>query len=309
MRIALLCATRRGYRVLQRLIELAPDAELVVFSFREEAHEPPFLDDIRALAEANGAGFHEARQVGAAKWRPLWESTDFDLMLVVSWRYLIPPEVYSRPKRGAFVFHDSLLPAYRGFAPTVWAIVNGEDHTGVTLFEIADEVDSGAIVAQERVPIGEDDTIADVMERVTAAYLPLLTRMLPEMLDGTAPRSAQDVLQATYTCKRLPDDNVIDWKQSTAAIYNLIRATTEPYPGAYTTLNERKLIIWAARRTENARPYVGRVPGRVVEVRPDEGAVVLTGDGALLITRVEYEGESAAIASEVLNSLAHTLGR
>ena len=309
MRIAVLCATRRGYRVLERLFAIVPDAELVVFSFREEAHEPPVRDDIRALAEANGAQFHEARQVGAAKWRPLWESTAFDLMLVVSWRYLIPPEVYKRPKRGTFVFHDSLLPAYRGFAPTVWAIVNGEDHTGVTLFEIADDVDSGAIVAQERVPIGADDTIADVMERVTGAYLDVLTRTLPALLDGTAPRTAQDESLATYTCKRLPEDNRIDWGQPTAAIYNLIRAATAPYPGAYTMLGGRKLIIWAARRIDNPRPYVGRVPGRVVEVRSNEGAVVLTGDGALLITRVEYEGESAAIASEVLNSLAHTLGR
>lgn len=308
MRIALLCATRRGYRVLERLIAIAPDAELVVFSFREEAHEPPFLDDIRDLAQANGAQFHEARQVGAARWRPLWESTDFDLMFVVSWRYLIPPDVYRRPKRGTFVFHDSLLPAYRGFAPTVWAIVNGEDHTGVTLFEIADDVDSGAIVAQERVPIGADEAIAGVLERVTAAYLDMLTRMLPALLDGTAPRTPQDGSLATYTCKRLPEDNRIDWAGPTAAIYNLIRAVGVPYPGAYTTLGGRKLIIWAGRRVEDARPYVGRVPGRVVEVRPNEGAVVLTGDGALLITQVQYEGDAVVPASEILHSLTYTLG-
>ncbi len=305
MRIVLLCATRRGYRVLERLIEIAPDADLTVFSFREEAHEPPFLDDIRALAEAHGTQFHEARRVGGR--REFWDTTPVDLMLVVSWRYLIPAEIYRRPTRGTFVFHDALLPAYRGFAPTVWAIINGEDHTGATLFEIADEVDSGDIVAQQRVPITADATIAEVLEDVTQAYLWLLEDKLPALLAGTATRSAQDQTQATFTCKRLPEDNRIDWTQSTPRIYNLIRAVTTPYPGAFTSLAGRKLTIWAAHPVE--RRYIGRVPGRVVEIKPGEGSVVLTGDGALLVTEVQLEGEARARAADVLNSLTQTLGR
>lgn len=305
MHIVLLCATRRGYRVLEKLIALAPDAKLTVFSFREEAHEPPFVDDIRGLAESHGAQFFETRKVSSKG--EFWESTPVDLMLVVSWRYLIPAEIYRKPARGTFVFHDSPLPAYRGFAPTVWAIVNGEDHTGVTLFEIADAVDSGDIVAQQRVAIEADDTIAEVIERVTAAYLDVLAANLPALLDGSAPRAPQDQTQATFTCKRLPDDNQIDWTQPTATIYNLIRAVTTPYPGAFTTLAGRKLTIWRARPVE--RRYVGSVPGRVVEIKPGEGCVVLTGDGALLVSEVQLEGEGRSEAPAVLNSLAQTLGR
>lgn len=308
MRIVLLCATHRGYRVLERLAALQPDADLIVFSFREEAHEPPYLDAIRALALNRGATFYEARQIGAAKWRAFWQTTPVDLMLVVSWRYLIPPEVYELPKQGTFVFHDALLPAYRGFAPTVWAMINGEDHTGVSLFEIAPGVDEGKLVAQRRVPIGDDDTIADVMEQVTLTYLDVLSEHLLRLLDGTAPLLEQDERAATYTCKRIPDDNRIDWAQPTAVIYNLIRATTTPYPGAFTTLNGRKLIVWAARRIE-ARPYVGRIAGRVIEVRRGEGAVVLTGDGLLLITRVGWEGEAPLPGDQILNNLSLTLGR
>ena len=133
MRIALFCATRRGQRFLQKLHELRPEADLLVFSFAEEPWEPPFLDDIRRLTLDCGGQFFEAKQVGAARWADLWESTPVDLMLAVSWRYIIPPRVYERARLGAYVFHDSLLPEYRGFSPTVWAMINGEDHTGVTL--------------------------------------------------------------------------------------------------------------------------------------------------------------------------------
>jgi methionyl-tRNA formyltransferase len=294
---------------VERLSALAPDAELTVFSFREDAYEPPFLDELRALTESRGGQFHEARQVGAPKWEPFWQQTPPDLLFMVSWRFLVPPVVYQQARRGAFIFHDSLLPEYRGFAPTVWAIVNGEDHTGVTLFEAADGVDTGLVVAQRRVPIGPDDTIADVLPRVTDVYLDVLTGQLPALLAGTAPRVAQDELKATYTCRRMPDDSRIDWVRPAAGVYNLIRAVTYPYSGAFTTFEGRKLTVWGARRLPDYRRYVGAVPGRVVEVWPGEGSVVLTGDGALLLTDIQIEGEARRNASEILNRFSHTLGR
>jgi methionyl-tRNA formyltransferase len=307
--IAVLCATRRGFRFLEKLFALVPEADYTVFSFREETHEPPFLESIQQLTQSSGGRFHEARQVGSSRFASLWETTNFDLMFVVSWRYLIPPEVHTRPRLGSFVFHDSLLPAYRGFSPTVWAIINGEDHTGATLFEIAPDVDSGDIIAQAPVSIGQDDTIADVMERVTIRYLQLLEENISDLLNGTAQRHPQDHSQATFTCKRLPEDNKIDWTQPTENIYNLIRASTTPYPGAFTTLGGRKLTIWGARRLEKPRNYVGRIPGRIIEVIPKQGSVVLTIDGALMVTQVQFEGEATFCAAEVLNSLGQTLGR
>lgn len=309
MRIVLLCATRRGELFLERLAELAQGHDLTVFSFREEAGEPPFLDNIKSLAERRGAQFKEARQVAAASWAPFWEKTPVDLMLVVSWRYLIPERIYRKPRRGTFVFHDSPLPKYRGFAPTVWAIRNGEAQTGATLFEIADEVDSGDVVDQQTVPIGPEGTIAEVMEEVTQAYLTLLARNLNALLAGTAPRTRQDHSQATFTCKRVAEDNRIDWTRPTADVHNLIRAVTRPYPGAYTQLNGNVLRVWEARRLPVEKPYVGSVPGRVAEIRPGEGVVVLTGDGSLLVTRVQREGGEVLPAAEVLNSINHTLGR
>lgn len=309
MRIAVFCATRRGYRFVEQLAALAPQAELVVFSFREDPWEPPFLDDIERLTKQVGGAFYESKQAGSPRWSPMWDAAPPDLIFSVSWRYLIPPAVYERARLGAYVFHDSLLPAYRGFSPTVWAIINGEDHTGATLCEMVDDFDAGAIIGQERVPIAPDDTIAGVMEQVTEAYLRLQTRYLPRLLGGTAERTPQDERHATYTCKLLPEDFVIDWHSPTDTIYNLIRAVTRPYPGAYTTLEGRRLRVWAARKVPDERRYLGRIPGRVVEIRPGEGTVVLTGDGLLLLTLVQPEDGDPCPADEIINRYGYTLGR
>ena len=177
MHIVLLCATDRGLQFLGKLTAMLPaGARLTVVSFREEPVEPPFLDAIQNAAIAAGARFFETRNVAGPKMAEFWAGEGVDLMFAVSWRYMIPRETYERPTFGTYVFHDSLLPTYRGFAPTVWAIANGEDHTGVTLFRIAAEVDAGDIVDQHRIAIGPDDTIAAVMSAVTQTYLHLLAQ-------------------------------------------------------------------------------------------------------------------------------------
>jgi UDP-4-amino-4-deoxy-L-arabinose formyltransferase/UDP-glucuronic acid dehydrogenase (UDP-4-keto-hexauronic acid decarboxylating) len=307
MRIVVLAATHRGYLFVQKLTELAPQCDLVVFSFPEEPWEPPFLAKIRELTLNRGGKFFEARQVGSPKWNEFWESTPIDLMFAVSWRFMVPAKVYQRPRLGTFVFHDSLLPTYRGFSPTVWSIINGEDHTGVTLFEIADGVDEGDIIAQQSVPIAPDDTIAVVMERVTQTYLDILAQNLENLLMNKVLRHPQNHDLATYTCKRLPEDNRIDWTAPTAAIFNLIRATTAPYPGAYAYLGDQKLRVWSAKRLLNARHYVGAIPGRVVEIQSGKGAIVLTGDGSILLTKVQLEAGEIVCAADVLNRISYTL--
>ena len=308
MRIVVLCATQRGYRFLQMLKELCPQAELVVFSFPEEPWEPRFLNSIREFTMQTGGQFFETRRVSNNLLQGFWGSTSIDLMFPVSWRYLIPLSVYRRSRLGTFVFHDSLLPTYRGFSPTVWAILNGETQTRVTLFEMADDVDEGDIVAQQVVPIGPDDTIAMVMEAVTQSYLQLLAENIEQLRLGTAPRRPQDHALATYTSKRLPEDNLIDWNRSTSRIYDLIRAVGQPYAGAYTNLGDRRLRVWSAQRLPRERRYIGGVPGRVVEVRRGEGSIVLTGDGSLLLKEVQLDGGEIACASKVIKSVSLTLG-
>lgn len=304
----LLCATRRGRLVLEKLAALRPDCEYLVVSFREEPWEPPFLEDIRALAESIGAQFLEARTPNDGKLPGPWRSRQDDLMLLTNWRYRLAPSFYARARLGAYVFHDAMLPKYRGFSPTVWAMVNGEDHTGVTLFRIAEGIDRGEIVDQRPVPIGSDETIGVVMERVTETYLSLLEDNIQALLGGTVLTRPQDESLATYCCKRTPVDDRIDWTWSTRRIHDLVRAVSDPYPGAHTTLGGRPLRVWSASSVDDLRSFIGRIPGQVCDVR-SEGVIVLTGDGGLMLREVQLEGGARVGAAQVLANVGHTLGR
>lgn len=298
MKIAVLCATARGERFLRELAALAPSAEVHVVTFREEPWEPPFTDRIKAASEQAGWRF-SLRTEG-----DVFDGEAFDLLFAVNWRFYVPGSVHELASRGAWVFHDSLLPAYRGFSPTVWAIVNGEDHTGVTLLGMAEGIDEGGIVDQRRVAIGIEDTIASVMERVTDAYIDLLRTNFAKLVDGVT-TTPQDETRATYTCKRLPDDNRIDWSAPAESILNLIRGTTRPYPGAWTTLDGARVAIWSASRDTSGRRYVGCVPGRVVAMVP---VTVLAGDGsAIVLSEVQREGHPVIETSKVVTRLSATL--
>jgi len=301
--------TQRTVAVLERLVQLAPHAQVTVISAPGEPYEPGFLDDLRRLtAEVDGL-FFEARSLAKLARSGRWDPSALDVLLLVNWRWLVPSAVYRMPTLGTFVFHDSLLPAYRGFSPTVWAIINGEERTGATLFAISDEVDAGDIIGQREVPIGCNDPVGVVMERVTDAYLRLLDDHLSDLLIGEAHRRPQDHDHATYACKRTPEDNAIEWAAPTHTIHNLIRAVTHPYPGAFTTLGGERLRVWSSRSGKEQLRYVGRVPGAVIDIRRREGVTVLTGDGALMLECVQLDGQPAVNAAELISSLGTRLGR
>lgn len=307
MHIVVLCATHRGYRFLERLLELGQEHTFTVFSFREEPWEPSYLGDIQAMAEQNRATFYESRNVNHKKWNDFWDTNQVDLMFMVSWRYLVPSRIYQRSTLGSYVFHDSLLPKYRGFAPTVWAMMNGETETGVTLFEVVDDVDAGDIVDQQSVPISHNDTIADVMEKVTQAYLELVTRNFDNLLKSAIQLTPQNHDEATFTCKWTPADSRIDWTNSSQHIYDMIRATTRPYPGAFCYLDGKKLTIWSAELQDNPRDYVARVPGRVAEIYRGVGTVILTGDSTILLKEIQLEDGEIVNAATLLKSPSQTL--
>lgn len=308
MNIVVLCATDRGYQFLKLLIQLAPNSKFTVFSFKETSHEPPFLDKIRKLSAEKECRFIETKIGRGKQWQEFWETAETDIMFVVSWRYLISPDIYSKPKLGTFVIHDSLLPIYRGFSPTPWAIINGEKQTGATLFEICDELDAGDIIAQKSIEIHQEDYISGVMERITQCYLDLLKENLSDLLHGKGKRIPQDHSLATFTCKRLPADNEIHWNWNTLRIHNLIRGVSKPYPGAFSFLNGKQIIIWSASLLDNPPNFIGSVPGRVVEFSKSGFAKVLTGDGVIQLNEIQIEGGEIVPAAAILNKLSQKLG-
>jgi methionyl-tRNA formyltransferase len=296
----------RGVRFVEGLKRLAADARIEVFSWHEDPWEPRFLADLEAFQDAR-CRLHVTKDLAAGPLSELWQARQVDLLLMVGWRYLVPMSICDSTRLGSFVFHDSLLPAYRGFAPTCWAILNGQDHTGVTLLRAVEDTDAGDVVRQVRIPIADDDYIGTVRERVTDAYLNMLEDRLPSLLSGHVDAIPQDHSLATYCSKRVPEDNLIDWSRPARCVYNLIRGVSRPYPGAYTFLEERRLIVWAA---DLAGPlYVGNTPGAVVQVSGREGVLVTCGDGRCLrLTELQLEPDEARPADAVLTSLSQRLG-
>jgi len=295
--ICVFAATQRGLIFLRKLHSILPDARLTVVSFKEEDHEPPFLEDIRSFSGKIGATFFAARNVALERYSSLWESLSIiDLMFCVSWRYLIPPSIYERARIGTFVFHDSMLPKYRGFAPSVWSIVNGESHTGASLILISEGIDEGDIVDQESVKIDTKDNIADVLEKVTKTYLTILERNIAKLLSNKFSLKPQNHNMASYTVKRTTLDYKLDWMQPAKVCYDLIRGCTRPYPGAYTFFNGMKLVIFKANLSDS-RVYEVLAPGRVTS-KAKNGISVLCGDKrALFLEEFELETKSGEIAT------------
>jgi methionyl-tRNA formyltransferase len=169
-----------------------------------------------------------------------------DFMLAAGWYYMIPRSLRELAPKGCAGMHASLLPKYRGGAPLVWAVINGETETGLTFFYLADGVDDGDIIAQKKFTIEPEDTIKELIDKTTDSSLSIIEEFLPKISDGTAPRIRQDHSKATVVPQRKPEDGLIDWNWDSKKIKDFIRAQTKPYPGAYTVINGKKITIWDA---------------------------------------------------------------
>lgn len=179
-----------------------------------------------------------------------------DLILVAGWYYMVSRELRSAAPKGAIGLHGSLLPKYRGGAPLVWSIIHGEKVGGISLFYLEDGVDEGDIIGQEPFPIEETDTMADALAKLEHAAERLLERTLPLLAKGQAPRIPQNHAEATVFPQRSPADGEIDWSWSAKRIRDFIRAQTRPYPGAFTRIAGKKIVLWDAdvlEEEENAQ--------------------------------------------------------
>ncbi len=225
-----------------------------------------------------------------------------DLIFSFYFREILRADVLALPRQGALNLHGSLLPRYRGRCPVNWVLVNGERETGVTLHYMEAKPDRGDIVAQRAVPIAGDDTAMTLNRKLGDAARVLLRETFPLLVAGTAPRRPQEHARATYYGGRRPEDGRIDWQQPAARIYDLVRAVTAPYPGAFTTWRGERLLVWWARPGDG--PSSAAEPGTVLEIRPGVGVAVATGAGVLVLERVQL-GDRPEEPAEHLAACAH----
>ena len=266
-----------GARCLAVLLEQGVRVVLVV-THQDNPQETIWFDSVERLAREHGLPAITPADANDAAVVAQIKALQPDFLFSFYYRNMLRPELLALPRRGAYNMHGSLLPKYRGRVPVNWAVIMGERETGATLHQMVEKPDAGGIVEQEAVPIGPDETAAEVFARVTAAAERVLARALPALIAGSAHIRPQDLSQGSYYGGRKPEDGRIDWSKSAQAVHNLVRGVAPPYPGAFTRIGATTLRILRTRLEPNRRPRSG-APGLYFEA----GAYFADcGDGAVL---------------------------
>ena len=233
------------------------------------------------------------------------ESLKADLQVVVAFR-MLPEMVWNMPPMGTFNLHASLLPQYRGAAPLNWAIINGETETGVTTFLLSHEIDTGQIIFQEKVAIGENDTVGDLHDRMMAIGAELVIKTVDALAEGNVdPIDQTQLIDHPERIKQAPkifkDDCRIDWMKDTESVRNLIRGLS-PYPTAWTELihPEKTEVLTAkifAANSDNSN--LPAAPG-TIQTDGKKYLKIACTDGWLSVTDIQLSGKKRMKIDELL---------
>ena len=277
-----------GVRCLSVLLAKGLRVSLVV-THLDRAQENIWFDSVEKLARAHALPVIAPENANDPAVVAQIRALEPDFLFSFYYRNMLGPELLALPRRGAYNMHGSLLPKYRGRVPVNWAVIMGERETGATLHQMVAKPDAGGIVDQEAVPIGPDDTAAEVFGKVTGAAERVLARALPGLIAGTARITPQDLSRGSYHGGRKPEDGRIDWAKSAREVHDLVRGVAPPYPGAFTRIGAATLRILRTRLEPNMRPRSG-APGLYFEA----GSFFADcGDGKVLrILELDAPGET-----------------
>ena len=289
-----------GVQCLATLLRHGVDVRLVV-THQDNPNETIWFDSVAALAQQHGIAVITPEDPNTPEVLAHVRAAQPDFLLSFYYRNMLKAPLLSIAKRGNYNMHGSLLPKYRGRVPIHWAIIHGELETGATLHAMTEKPDNGAIVAQEAVPIGPNDTAQEVFTAVTGAAGRALEHVLPALIAGTAPHTPQDLTQGAYYKGRTPEDGRIDFAWSAQRIHNFVRALTRPYPGAFADVpagaKRKRIFIWHTSRKPLADKGLGGMapsnplPPTLFILRGE--LVLYCADGeALHIDAMDADGEA-----------------
>jgi methionyl-tRNA formyltransferase len=203
--------------------------------------------DVKKFAMQKGLRILQPEKLKNESFLNELKSLQADLFVVVAFR-MLPEVVWSMPPMGTINLHASLLPQYRGAAPINWAIINGEKETGVTTFFIQQEIDTGKIIFQEKIPIREDENVGELYNELMQLGSNVLLKTVNAIAEGNYPQTPQDhITDIKHAPKIFKGTCVIDWNKDVDAIYNFIRGLS-PYPAAFTILNGKVFKIFSAEK-------------------------------------------------------------
>ena len=210
-----------------------------------------------------------------------------DVICVVAYGKIIPKEILDIPKYGCINVHGSLLPKYRGAAPIQWSVLNGDEETGVTTMFMDEGMDTGDMILKESTKIGENETTGELWDRLSLIGANLLVKTLEKIQDGTYNREKQsaDFTEAPMLKKEIAK---IDWNNKTSLELKNLARGLNPFMGAYTFLNNKKIKLW---KLDIISKKYNAMPGEVVVSDKKEGLIIATIDGAVSV--LEIQGENS----------------
>jgi methionyl-tRNA formyltransferase len=276
MRVAMFGYQTWGHRTLRALIDAGHEVALVVtHPVSDHAYERIWADSVADLAAEHGIKVLLRDRPDDAELLAELRAADLDLIVANNWRTWLPPSVFELPVHGTLNIHDSLLPAYAGFSPIIWALLNDEPAVGVTAHMMDGELDAGGIVLQKSVEVGPKDTATDLFHRTVDLIAPLTAEAIKLIEQGFAPQP-QDRSKASFFHKRAKRDSLIDWNWTPEYIERMVRAQSDPYPNAFTFHRGQELRIVKASVSTG---HYGGTPGRIF-YREGDGVVIVAGPDA-----------------------------
>jgi methionyl-tRNA formyltransferase len=314
MKVIFLGATKFSKEMLLCLIQENVNIS-TIFSIPEEFHisyskekiKNYNYSDLSIIAANKHIEFYEVDSLPGKRLTDYYElirKINPDIILVLGWYFMVPKKIRNLSKNGAWGIHASLLPRYAGNAPLVWAMINGEKETGVTLFKLDDGVDDGDIITQKALPIEFSDTINEVYEKATKLSKKILVEAISHI--NNLEFKHQDKSKIEVYPPRSPRDGKIDSNKSALEIYNFIRAQTKPYPGAFSTVNGKKIIFWQVKYC-NVKKNIQNISSS--QIFENSGKVYLKlKDGCLEIIKVNYDGKDEELSSFKIKLAGNRIG-
>ncbi len=221
-----------------------------------------------------------------------------DVITVVAFGQKISSEILVLPRYKCINIHASLLPKYRGAAPINWALINGEEETGVTSIILQEKMDAGKMIIQKSIRIGPDETAGELNNRLSILGAEVLMDSLKQIETGTAKYTLQDEELVTYAPKLKKKDGLINWNHSTEEIHNFVRGMN-PWPTAYTTLirndSKERIIILETEKDTPSDTETNKIPGTIIDIS-DRGIKITTKNGCIWIKEVKPEGKQSMSA-------------
>lgn len=228
-----------------------------------------------------------------------------DIIVVVAYGKILPPYVLNYPRYGCINIHGSLLPKYRGAAPIQRAVLDGERETGVTAMYMNEGLDTGDCIATCKTPIGENECVGEVWDRLALLGGQLLVETLASIEKGTAIRRSQNDAEATYAAKIAKDEQKLDFSCTAQEVHNKIRGMS-PYPAAYAMLGGKSVKLYDSAVCESDTD-AGASAGQILSLSPD-GAVIACGKGAIKVASFKPEGSKRLSAADMINGRKLALG-